>query len=332
MIVRQNTAPLEIRDAVEAEARGAGQRWNLSDAGPLRQFGASLETLMPGAASSDRHWHEVEDEFLLMIDGTATAIDESGAHEIGPGDAVCWPAGVPNGHQIANRSPAPCSYIIVGTRGPDEVVHYPDLQRTMIDSRETWKVIASDGSILRQGQLPDHLRGLLERPRPKLQPGWSGTGIIRAGTARIDTGTPEQNAAMGAYQAQLYSDTGGLTQFGAFVETLQPGARSSDRHWHEQEDEFLFMLTGEVTVIEDDGPHTLYPGDAACWPAGVANAHHAVNHSTAPCSYLIVGSRLPSDRVHYSDIDKLYTRIDGVSKRTKRDGTPLDLPAQDPKS
>ena len=106
MIVRQNTAPLEIRDAVEAEARGAGQRWNLSDAGPLRQFGASLETLMPGAASSDRHWHEVEDEFLLMIDGTATAIDESGAHEIGPSDAVCWPAGVPNGHQIASRSPA----------------------------------------------------------------------------------------------------------------------------------------------------------------------------------------------------------------------------------
>jgi uncharacterized cupin superfamily protein len=148
--------------------------------------------------------------------------------------------------------------------------------------------------------------------------------IIRKGTARRDASTPEQAARMGAFEAELLSDSGGLTQFGAFTETLAPGARSSDRHWHEQEDEFLLMLSGEATVIEDDGPHVLRPGDATCWPAGVANGHHVINRSTQPCTYLVVGTRAPSDRVHYSDIDKLYVRENGLVRRTRRDGSPLE--------
>lgn len=148
--------------------------------------------------------------------------------------------------------------------------------------------------------------------------------IIRNGTARTDQATPEQAAKLGHFTAELLSDTGGLTQFGAFTETLAPGARSSERHWHENEDEFLYMLAGEATVIEDDGPHVLAPGDAATWPAGVANGHHVVNRSAQPCTYLIVGTRAASDRVHYSDIDRLYTRENGAVRRTRRDGSPLE--------
>ncbi|MCX7889224.1 MAG: cupin domain-containing protein [Rhodobacteraceae bacterium] len=120
-----------------------------------------------------------------------------------------------------------------------------------------------------------------------------------------------------------FSMAGGLTQFGAHVDTLAPGAASSHRHWHEAEDEFLYVLDGTPTVIEDDGPHDLRPGDAACWPAGVENGHHVVNRSAAPCTCLVVGTRLPSDRVHYSDIDRLYTRVSGVVGLTRRDGSPL---------
>lgn len=148
--------------------------------------------------------------------------------------------------------------------------------------------------------------------------------IIRASQPKVDTGTPEQIARHGAYRAALFSDAGGLKQFGAFVETLAPGSASSDRHWHEAEDEFLYMLTGQATVIEDDGPHVIDPGDACCWPAGATNGHHVVNRSDEPCSYLIVGTRAPGDRVHYSDIDKIYTRKDGAVTRTRRDGSPLD--------
>lgn len=147
--------------------------------------------------------------------------------------------------------------------------------------------------------------------------------IIRRADARRDIGTAEHAAGLGQFEALLYSDSGGLTQFGAFVETLLPGSRSSDRHWHETEDEFLYMLAGAATVIEDDGPHLIGPGDACCWPAGVANGHYVVNRSAGPCTYLVVGTRSTSDRVHYSDIDKILIRENGVRRLTRRDGTPL---------
>src|SRR5918995_5269972 len=125
--------------------------------------------------------------------------------------------------------------------------------------------------------------------------------IIRKGQPPADRGAEGRAEQYGAFERLRYSDAGGLTQFGAHVETLQPGSRSSERHWHEEEDEFLFVLSGEATVIEEDGPHLLRPGDAACWPAGTANAHQVVNRSGAPCSYLILGSGAVPDVVHYPD-------------------------------
>ena len=134
----------------------------------------------------------------------------------------------------------------------------------------------------------------------------------------------EGSDVLGPFEALLYSDAGGLTQFGAFVETLEPGSRSSDRHWHEGEDEFAFVLSGEVALVEDAGETVLRPGDAAAWPAGVANGHQLVNRSEAPASYLIVGTRAQDDRVHYSELDKISLKRSGVVSRTRRDGTPLD--------
>jgi uncharacterized cupin superfamily protein len=86
---------------------------------------------------------------------------------------------------------------------------------------------------------------------------------------------------------------------------VQPGSRSSERHWPERGDEFLYVVAGEVTIVEDDGPHVLRPGDAACWPAGTPIAHHAVNRSSAPCSYVIVGTRVTHDICHYPDVRRL---------------------------
>jgi uncharacterized cupin superfamily protein len=123
--------------------------------------------------------------------------------------------------------------------------------------------------------------------------------IVRAGTVpfqRVQGSSPRDEAHV--------SDAGGITQFGAFFVTLQPGERSAMRHWHAREDEFLYMLTGEAVVVENDGPHVLHPGDAACWPAGVDNAHHVLNQTDAPLTYLVVGTRLQADVVRYPD-DKL---------------------------
>jgi uncharacterized cupin superfamily protein len=129
--------------------------------------------------------------------------------------------------------------------------------------------------------------------------------IIRNNQPEVQRRTSE---GFGTVDTAKFSDAGGITQFGGFVQTLQPGARSSNRHWHEKEDEFLYVLAGEVTITENDGEHLLRPGDAACWPAGVPNAHHVANRSDAPCTYLIVGTRLTQDVCHYPDLGRtLYS-------------------------
>ena len=146
--------------------------------------------------------------------------------------------------------------------------------------------------------------------------------IIRKGQAPVDRGTEEYAQMYGARESLHLSEAGGLAQFVAHIQTLQPGSRSSDRHWHEEEDELLCMLSGEATIIEDDGPLTLGPGDAACWPAGTANAHQVVNRSGTPCSYLIFGSGAVPDVVHYPERGNvLHAFDDGTWRLQRTDGT-----------
>ena len=146
--------------------------------------------------------------------------------------------------------------------------------------------------------------------------------IIRKDQAPVDRGTEEDEQTYGARESLHLSEVGRLTQFVAHVQTLQPGSRSSDRHWHEEEDELLYMLSGEALVIEDDGAHVLHPGDAACWPAGVANAHQVVNRSGAPCSYLIFGSGAVPDVVHYPEQGEVLRAFEDGRWRLERiDGT-----------
>ena len=113
-----------------------------------------------------------------------------------------------------------------------------------------------------------------------------------------------------------------LTQFGVRIEKLLPGGMSSQRHWHENEDEFLYMLTGDLVLVEDDSEHVLKEGMAAGWKAGDPNAHHLINRGDEPAFYLIVGTRAERDVCHYPDIDLHYERSDGVGTYTHKDGLP----------
>ena len=111
---------------------------------------------------------------------------------------------------------------------------------------------------------------------------------------------------------------GGLTQIGVSHVTLKPGAWSSQRHWHDNEDEFLVMLSGEAVLVEDEGRTVLRAGDCAAWPAGVKNGHHLCNESDSDCTFVVVGSGA-GGAGGYSDIDMMWT-ADGTY--TRKDGTP----------
>lgn len=132
------------------------------------------------------------------------------------------------------------------------------------------------------------------------------------------------NEGMGNYRAWAFSNAAGLTQFGVAYEELAPGAAASQRHWHEGEDEFLYMLKGELILIEQDGEHVLTVGDAAAWKAGTPNGHHVINRSSETAAYIIVGTKAETDICHYPDIDLKYTRENGESRFTHKDGTPFD--------
>ena len=119
---------------------------------------------------------------------------------------------------------------------------------------------------------------------------------------------------------QSLGDAGGLTQFGVNLLQLAPGTASSQRHWHTHEDEFVYVLSGEVVLVTDQGEQNLHTGDCAAFPAGLPDGHHIVNKSGAWAVCLEVGSRIAGDGASYPDIDLLF---DGKTEAyTHRDGTP----------
>ena len=113
----------------------------------------------------------------------------------------------------------------------------------------------------------------------------------------------------------------GLTDFGATVTTLEPGAWSSQRHWHEGEDELVVMLEGEAVLIENDGETVMRAGDIAVFPKTAANGHHFINRSDAPCRLIAIGKAGITAPVFYSDIDMMIDPALGAGYR-HRDGTP----------
>ena len=120
---------------------------------------------------------------------------------------------------------------------------------------------------------------------------------------------------------QKLGDAAGLTDFGVNLVRLAPGKWSSQRHWHTAEDEFVWVLEGEVVMVDDAGEHVLRPGDCCGWKAGERDGHHLQNRSGADAVYLEVGSRRPqTDGCDYPDIDMVARPQEPFYRH--RDGQP----------
>ena len=139
----------------------------------------------------------------------------------------------------------------------------------------------------------------------------------------IDTATgypPPHNKAVEGRSRKRLARAAGLTQFGVNICTLKPGAASSQRHWHENEDELVYVLEGEVILREDGGESVLKPGDAAAWKAGVPNGHCLINRSNRDAVFIEVGTRAPTERAHYSEIDMKVERDERGARYTRKNG------------
>ena len=119
-------------------------------------------------------------------------------------------------------------------------------------------------------------------------------------------------------------EAGGLTQFGVNLVTLEPGARSSLRHWHLNEDEFVMVIEGECTLMQDAGPVIMQAGDSAAFPAGDPDGHCFVNHTATVARFLVAGTKAPREVATYSDVDlrvEMTPGENGSARFTCWDGT-----------
>jgi uncharacterized cupin superfamily protein len=135
------------------------------------------------------------------------------------------------------------------------------------------------------------------------------------------TGYPEpfDREVKGRWYRRL-APASGMTDFGVSHVTLKPGAWSSQRHWHDGEDEFLVILEGEAVLVEDEGRTLLGAGDCAAWPKGTGNGHHLINEGESDCVFVVVGGGTNTGG-GYSDIDLKFT---GDGRYVHRDGMPYD--------
>lgn len=114
----------------------------------------------------------------------------------------------------------------------------------------------------------------------------------------------------------------GLKNFGVNLTTLPPKSQSALRHWHTKQDEFIYVLSGKLTLITDEGESILQAGQAARFPAGDANGHYLYNHTEAITTYLEIGDRTPDDSANYPDDDLIAIASEQGWQFTHKDGTP----------
>jgi len=141
----------------------------------------------------------------------------------------------------------------------------------------------------------------------------------------VDTRTgypaPFDRVVLGRERKRL-GNAAGLDQFGVNLTTLKPGAASALRHWHEKEDELVYILAGEVVLIEDGGEILLKPGEAAGFKANSPNGHQLVNRTQRDALYLEIGTRAKHERAEYPDVDLVMIRDDEGARYTHKNGKP----------
>jgi uncharacterized cupin superfamily protein len=141
----------------------------------------------------------------------------------------------------------------------------------------------------------------------------------------LDTKTnypPPFDRAVHGRERRRLGNAAGLDQFGVNLTTLRPGAASALRHWHEKEDEFVYIIEGELVLIEDGGETVLKAGDAAAFKANSGDGHHLVNRTTREALFLEIGTRSKHERVEYPDVDLLVVRDDRGMRYTHKNGDP----------
>ncbi len=282
---------------------------SLAAVGEAYQVGVAIEELAPGRQSAPAHYHIFEEEHVYILDGTLTLRLGAERHAMKAGDYACFPAGQKAGHCLINDSGAPCRYVIVGERNPNEVAVYTDsnkvlvraLGRTILDLAARRGYWDGEETGLAPGQAPppDNAGAASEArvtPRPP---------IASADVDWNEEGPGEGTTFGGRSKHLTGAAIGDIYRVGMLIESPAPGMRLAPRHYHMLEEEHALILDGEVTLLLGEERHVMKPGDYVCFPAGQRIGHSFLNSGAGPCSYLMIGTRNPNDVCIYPDSNKM---------------------------
>lgn len=270
--------------------------------------GVAIEELPPGRQTAPLHYHIFEEEHVYMLEGSLTLRLGDRTYPMKAGDYVCFPAAQPAGHCLINTGDAPCRYVIVGERNPNEISVYPDTNKVslralgpgsifdMAARRGYWE---GENTGLPAGAAPpDHAAGAVPAARTEPKPPISESDVAWEET--------NQGSRFSGHARHLtYAAVGRDYHVGMLIEAPAPGKRLAPMHYHMLEEEQALILEGEVTLLIGDERHVMRPGDYVCFPAGRKVGHSFLNSGNGPCRYLMIGERKAADICVYPDSNKM---------------------------
>ena len=272
--------------------------------------GILIEELGPGKQSAPAHYHIFEEEHVFILDGTVTARIGAERHEMKAGDYVCFPAGQKAGHCLVTTGDAPCRYVIVGEKNPNEVAVYTDTRKVSVralgrgavfDLAATRGYWDGEETGLPPGEVPPSAAapGVPDTPDTPKPP------IVEASVDWHDDGVPGSARFGGRSKHLTRAAVGPDYHVGVLIESPAPGKRLCPTHYHMLEEEHALILEGQVTLILGDERHELKAGDYVCFPAGRKVGHSFVNTGPGPCRTLMIGERNPNEVCVYPDSNKI---------------------------
>jgi uncharacterized cupin superfamily protein len=283
---------------------------SLAAIGEDYHVGVAIEELPPGKQSAPAHYHIFEEEHVYMLEGALTVRLGAESYEMAAGDYVCFPAGQKAGHCLINNSGAPCRYVIVGERNPNEVAVYTDSNKVLVRAlgRRTILDLAA-----RRGYWDGENTGLPQGEAPPSAAAGDATAaavkpkppISSRDVAWNEEGPGEGTRFGGRSKHLTFAAVGADYHVGMLIEAPAPGRRLAPRHYHMLEEEHALILDGQVTLLLGDERYEMTAGDYVGFPAGLKVGHSFLNSGSGPCSYLMIGERNPNDVCVYPDSNKL---------------------------
>ncbi len=282
---------------------------SLAALGENHRVGVAIEELGPGRQSAPAHYHIFEEEHVYILEGALTVRIGAARYAMKAGDYVCFPAGQKAGHCLLNTGDAPCRYVIIGERNPNEVAVYTDTNKVLVRAlgRRTILDLAA-----RRGYWDGEDTGL----PPGVPPPPDGAGEAPAAAAAKapisahsvawnDEGPGKGTRFGGRSKHLTHAAVGADYHVGVLIESPAPGRRLCPRHYHMLEEEHALILDGQVTLLLGEERHEMKAGDYVCFPAGRKIGHSFLNSGTGPCRYLMIGERNPNEVCVYPDSNKM---------------------------